>query len=64
MRVRLTDEGFRWAMLASLAPVVVFLVSIPVAYAFSPQWALYTWILIFPLEYLVDRAAKPDELTQ
>jgi uncharacterized membrane protein len=64
MRVRFTDEGFRWAILASLAPVVVFLVSIPVAYACSPQWALYTWILIFPLEYVIDRAAKPDALTQ
>ncbi len=64
MRVRLTDDGFRWAMLASLAPVAVFLVSIPIAYALSPQWALYTWVLIFPLEMLVDRLARPDDLTQ
>jgi len=64
MRVRLTDDGFRWAMLASLAPVVVFLASIPVAYALSPQWALYTWVLIFPLEMLIDRTSRPDELAQ
>ncbi len=59
MRVRFTADGFRWAMLASLAPVVVFLVSIPVAFAVSPEWALYTWVLIFPIEMLVDRL-KPE----
>jgi uncharacterized membrane protein len=64
MRLRFTADGFRWAMLASLAPVVVFLVSIPVAFAVSPEWALYTWVLIFPIEMLVDRLTRPDQLTQ
>lgn len=64
MRVRLTDDGFRWSMLASLAPVAVFLLSIPVAFAAGPEWALYTWALIFPLEMIVDRVARPDQLTQ
>jgi uncharacterized membrane protein len=64
MRVHLTDEGFRWSMLASLAPVAVFLLSIPVAFALSPEWALYTWILIFPLEMLIDRLERPDTLSE
>lgn len=63
MRVRLTDAGFRWSMLASLAPVVVFLGSIPVAYLVSSSWALYVWILIFPAEILIDRWERPDSLT-
>jgi uncharacterized membrane protein len=46
------------------APVAVFLLSIPVAFALSPRWALYTWILIFPLEMVVDRRTRPDTLTE
>jgi uncharacterized membrane protein len=61
MRRRMPDDVFRWAMLASVAPVVVFLVSIPVAFAAAPSWALYTWILIFPIEMLLDRFLKPVE---
>jgi hypothetical protein len=64
MSAQLTAEGFRWSMLASLAPVAVFLLSIPVAFALSPRWALYTRILIFPLEMVVDRLTRPDTLTE
>ncbi|MFN8026235.1 MAG: TMEM175 family protein [Acidimicrobiia bacterium] len=64
MRVRLTPEGFRWSMLASLAPVVIFLASIPVAYLVSSDWALYVWILIFPTELIIDRLERPDQLTE
>jgi len=59
MRQHLSDDLFRWAMCASLAPVVVFVASVPVAYLASPEWALYTWILIFPLEITIDRILKP-----
>ena len=61
LRRPLTSEVFRWTIVASLAPVVVFVVSIPVAYAASPEWALYTWILIFPVEMAIDRLLKPAD---
>ena len=64
MRVRLTSDGFRWAMLASVAPVVIFLASIPVAYLVSASWALYVWILIIPAEVLIDRLERPDSITE
>ena len=59
MRRKLSRGVFRWTIAASLAPVVVFAISVPVAYLVTPAWALYTWILIFPVELAIDRVLKP-----
>jgi uncharacterized membrane protein len=58
LRTPLTTEQFRYSLLASLAPVVVFAGSVPIAYV-DPGWALISWLLIFPLEFLVDRFFRP-----
>jgi uncharacterized membrane protein len=58
--VELSPAAFRFNIIASLAPVVVFGVSIPIAYA-STKWALLSWLLIFPLERVIDRRLKPDD---
>jgi len=60
MRRQMSRGVFRWTIVAALAPVVVFVISVPVAYLVTPAWALYTWILIFPIELLIDRMLKPD----
>jgi uncharacterized membrane protein len=58
--VELSPDAFRFNVLASLAPVAVFAASIPIAYA-STKWALLSWLLIFPLEVVIDRWFKPDD---
>lgn len=56
----LRADVFRYGVLASLAPVLVFALSIPIAFA-STLWAVGSWILIFPLEVLVTRRFKPED---
>jgi TMEM175 potassium channel family protein len=58
--VEMSPAVFRYNLLASSAPVVVFAASIPIAYL-STEWALLSWLLIFPLEVLVDRTLKPSD---
>ena len=50
----------RWSILAAMIPVAVFFLSIPIAF-FDTGLALLSWILIFPLEFALDRRLKPDE---
>ena len=45
----------RQGFVASTLPVAVFLVSIPLALAFGSTLALLSWLLIWPLEALLDR---------
>jgi uncharacterized membrane protein len=58
--VEIKPDAFRYNILASLAPVVVFFASIPLAYI-STQWALLSWLSIFPLEVMIDRRFKPAD---
>ncbi len=58
--VDLSPEMFRYNVLASLGPVVVFAISIPIAYV-TTEWALLSWLLIFPLEMILDRTMKPPD---
>ena len=55
----MTPSAFRYNFLASLAPVLLFTVSIPVAYV-STTWALLSWLLIFPLEFFIDRVFNDE----
>jgi uncharacterized membrane protein len=59
LRVRMRDDVFRGNMAASLAPVLVFGISIPIAYATS--WGLLSWLLIFPLEWFIGRFVIPKD---
>ena len=49
----------RFAIIASVIPVVVFLASIPIA-LHKTTTALYSWILIWPLEVLAHKRLKPE----
>jgi len=60
LRVRMRDDVFRGNMAASLAPVLVFGVSIPIAY-FATSWGLLSWLLIFPLEWVIGRFVIPKD---
>jgi len=56
----------RYSVLAAVVPVVVFVGSIPLALLISTEVALWSWVLIFPLEYGLARRRKPpgeEELT-
>lgn len=55
LRIELTDDQRRRWMAASLVPVLVFAGSIPVAVLVSPSWAVWSWVLIFVLERVIDR---------
>jgi len=50
----------RWSMIAATIPVAVFFLSIPIAFV-DTGVALLSWILIFPLEAILDRKLKPSD---
>jgi len=54
----LPDPVYRWVLLASSAPVIFFLVSIPVAFV-STVAAVVCWFLFVPFQMLVVRPRKP-----
>ena len=60
LRERMREDVFRGTMAASLAPVVVFAISVPIAYVAS-SWALLSWLLIFPLEWFIGRFVIPKD---
>ena len=49
-----TQVSYRWNVIASLIPVAIFLVSIPVAFI-SPQVAILIWLLNLPIGMIVGR---------
>jgi uncharacterized membrane protein len=53
-RVPIPRDALHWALKASGLPVVMFLVSIPIAYA-SPLLGILTWLATFPAEMVLDR---------
>ena len=58
---RPTPTGRRHLFLAQTAPIVVFLLSIPLALATSTSTALYSWLLIWLLESVIDRVGPRGE---
>jgi uncharacterized membrane protein len=56
--VTVPQEVYRVGLAASMLPVVVFLLSIPLAAATNSTIALLSWIVIWPLELLIDRLAR------
>jgi hypothetical protein len=59
-RHEMSPEVFRFGVLASSAPVLVFFISIPLAYA-NTTLALSSWLIIFPIEYLLGTYVKPAD---
>jgi TMEM175 potassium channel family protein len=57
--VILPEPVVRWATGAALIPVIIFVISIPIAFA-NTVVALLTWLLVFPLELIWDRLARPE----
>jgi uncharacterized membrane protein len=50
----------QWRIVASLVPVVVILLSMPIAFFWSSVAALVFWAVVLPVELLVDRL-RPAE---
>ena len=59
LAVKISPGMYRFGLAASTIPVVVFLLSIPLAAAVNSTVALLSWVLIWPLEATLDRFA-PD----
>jgi uncharacterized membrane protein len=60
LRVPIARDALRWELMASGLPVLMFLVSIPIAYA-SPLLGILTWLATFPAEMVLDRF-RPETL--
>jgi hypothetical protein len=58
-RRALSRPAFRFGVITSAVPVLVMLLSIPVAFALT-RWAPMLWLLIFPVELLLERARPAD----
>jgi uncharacterized membrane protein len=58
LRVTLSHDVYRWEAQTSLAPVVFFLASIPVAFV-STTAAVVVWFLFFPFQYLFLEPRRP-----
>ena len=62
MRRRLSPAGYRYALLASLAPLVVYLGTIPLAFVIGPLLTILTWMpLSAALRWLHARNRPDDE---
>jgi uncharacterized membrane protein len=48
------EDVYRWALLASLSPVLMFALSVPLAFVL-PRLAIVCWFLAIPLGRLLDR---------
>ena len=58
LTVEVPDDVLRYSVVAAMIPVLLFVVSIPIAYV-DTKLALMSWILIFPFEWAADRWMKP-----
>jgi len=56
-----TAVGRRHNLLAGLAPIAVFVLSIPLALATSPSVGLWSWVSIVVLEMLINRTWPEDD---
>ena len=59
LRDRPSATVFRWGLIGSLTPVMIFVLSIPIAFV-SPTLAIVSWLLNLPVGALVSRR-MPDE---
>lgn len=59
-RHTLPRDVYRYGVIASLVPVVAFVVSIPIAFV-NPTLALLSWLIVWPAEWIADKTIKPPE---
>lgn len=52
---------WEWARVASLFPVVVFVLSIPIAFV-NPTLALLSWLVLAPVGHLINKRMPPEVL--
>jgi uncharacterized membrane protein len=50
---------FRINTLAMLVPGIVFLASVPIAYAVSPEAAKLSWLALIPVNFVLGRMSRP-----
>jgi uncharacterized membrane protein len=57
---QMSERTYRYGMIQSSTPVVLFLLSIPLAF-WSTTAALLSWLLAMPIGFLVDRRQRAEE---
>jgi len=57
----MSESSYRYGMIQSTTPVVLFLVSIPVAFLWNTTAALLTWALAAPIGLAVDRRQRGQQ---
>jgi uncharacterized membrane protein len=57
LQIAVPRDVYRFGLVASTLPVLVFMLSIPLAAATNSTVGLLSWILIWPLERMLDRYA-------
>jgi uncharacterized membrane protein len=55
------SRAFTLNVLAMLVPGIVFLVSVPIAYAVSPDAAKLSWLALIPINAVLGRLSSPFE---
>jgi uncharacterized membrane protein len=58
LRIEPTPEAYRFGIIASLTPVAIFLLSIPIA-LYSSTLALLFWLTNMPAQWSLDRWFRP-----
>jgi uncharacterized membrane protein len=53
------DDAYRFFIVASMLPVLAFAISIPIS-LFNTSWALLSWLLVIPLEHVLERWRPAD----
>lgn len=61
MRVVLPDDIYRWGLLASATPVIIFAVTIPLAFV-DTTLTLVSWIVLAPLAQGLLASARPGDV--
>ncbi len=57
----MSESAYRYGMIQSTTPVVLFLLSIPIAFLWRPTAALLSWLLAAPIGMFVDRRRRRQE---
>lgn len=59
-RVPISEQAFRWVVVSSISPVVLFAVSVPVAFFVAPWVGIVIWFLNVPIGAFLNRRAPAD----
>jgi uncharacterized membrane protein len=56
------SRAFTFTVLAMLVPGIVFVISVPIAYAVSPDAAKLSWLALIPINAVLGRMSSPYEV--